>query len=79
MNWDKIKLVVTGDGSLIMVKYFKDGTIKTTMLVPPEQFEIDKLTGYLATLPAEEVFNLISEDDFWGPASLRLGNLSLNE
>ena len=77
--WDRIKLIVTGDGSLIMTKYFKDGTLKTTMLVPPEQFEINKLTGYLATLPAKEVFDLVSEEDFWGPANLWLGNLSLNE
>ena len=45
--WDTIKLILTGDGSLVMTKYYKDGP-KKTVLIPPEHFVIDKLTGYLS-------------------------------
>ena len=77
--WDTIKLIVTGDGSLIIAKYFKDGTLKSVMQVSPEQFVIDKLTGYLATLSAKQVFDLvIEEEDFSGPVNDSLDRLSLN-
>ena len=76
--WDTVKLIVTGDGILIMVKYFKDGTPRKTVLIPPEQFVIDKLTGYLATLSAKQVFDLVTEEDFLGPVNDSLDRLSLN-
>ena len=76
--WDTIKLIVTGDGSLIIVKKFKDGTLKSVMQVSPEQFVIDKLTGYLATLSAKQVFDLVTEEDFSGPVNDSLDRLSLN-
>ena len=76
--WDTIKLILTGDGSLVLTKYHKDGTPRSTVLIPPEQFVIDKLTGYLSTLSGKQVFDLVTEEDFSGPVNLSLGSLSLN-
>ena len=76
--WDTIKLILAGDGSLVLVKYYKDGTPRKTVLIPPDQFVIDKLTGYLSTLSGKQVFDLVTEEDFSGPDNLSLGSLSLN-
>ena len=75
--WDTIKLILPGDGSLVLTKYYKDGTPRKTVLIPPEQFVIDKLTGYLSTLSGKQVFDLVTEEDFPGPVNLSLGSLSL--
>ena len=73
-----MKLILAGDASLILIKRHKDGTPRKTVLIPPEQFEIDKLTGYLSTLSGKEVYDLVCEEDFLGPDNLSLDSLSLN-
>ena len=69
--WDRIKLILTGDGSLVITKYYKDGS-KKTVLVSPEHFVIDKLTGYLSTLSGKRIFDLIVEEGWLGPVELSL-------
>ena len=73
-----MKLIFAGDGSLVLVKYYKDGTPRKTVLIPPDQFVIDKLTGYLSTLSGKQVFDLVTAEDFLGPDNLSLDSLSLN-
>ena len=61
--WDNVKLILAGDGNLILIKYYKDGTPRKTVLIPPDHFVLDKLTGYLSTLSGKEVFDLVVGDD----------------
>ena len=77
--WDKVKLILAGDGSLVLIKYYKDGTPRKTVLIPPEHFVFDKLTGYLSTLSGKQVFDLVVSEDFICPNNLSLDNLSLND
>ena len=77
--WDTMKLVLAGDGSLVLIKYYKDGTPRKTVLIPPDHFVIDKLTGYLSTLSGKQVFDLVVREDFIGPNNLSLDSLSLND
>ena len=50
---------------------------KKTVLVSPEHFVIDKLTGYLSTLSGKRIFDLIVEEGWLGPVELSLDNVSL--
>ena len=76
--WDTMKLYLVGDGSLVICKYYKDGTPRKTTLIPPDQFKVDKLTGYLAKLSGKEVFDLVTTEDFLCPNNLSLDSLSLH-
>ena len=77
--WDTMKLYFAGDGSLIISKHYKDGTPRKTTLIPPDQFKVDKLTGYLAKLSGKEVFDLVTAEDSVYPDNISLDNLSLND
>ena len=77
--WDTMKLYFAGDGSLIISKHYKDGTPRKTTLIPPDQFKVDKLTGYLAKLSGKEVFDLVTAEDSLYPDNISLDNLSLND
>ena len=77
--WDTMKLYFAGDGSLIIAKHYKDGTPRKTTLIPPNDFKVDKLTGYFAKLSGREVFDLVTTEDFSCPDNLSLDTLSLND
>ena len=70
--WDTIKLFLTGDGSLVIIQSYKNGS-KKTVLVSPEHFAIGKLTGYLSTLSGKRIFDLIVEEGWLGPVELSIG------
>ena len=67
-----MKLIFAGDGSLVLCKYYKDGTPRKTTLIPPDQFVVDKLTGYLSTLSGKQVFDLVTTEDFSNADNLSL-------
>ena len=58
-----MKLYFAGDGSLIIAELNSDRTkVLATTLIPPDEFEVDKLTGYLAKLSGQEVFDLVTAE-----------------
>ena len=54
-----MRLILTGDGSLVLIKYYNDGTPRKTALLPAGTFEIAQLTGCLSTLSGKQVSDLV--------------------
>ena len=60
-----MRLYFAGDGSLIIAELNSDRTkVLATTLIPPGEFEVDKLTGYLAELSGKEVYDLVTTENF---------------
>ena len=72
-----MKLYFAGDGSLIIAELNSDRTkVLATTLIPPDELEVNKLTGYLAKLSGKEVFDLVTTENFSCPDNLSLDTLS---
>ena len=75
-----MKLYFVDDGSLIIAKLHTDGTVRSTILIPPEAFEVVRTIGcnYLSNLSGKEAFDLLTRENFSYADNLSLDNLSLN-
>ena len=75
-----MKLYFLDDGSLIIAKLHTDGTVRSTTLIPPDQFEVVRTIGshYLSSLSGKEAFDLLTTRNFSYPDNLSLDNLSLD-
>ena len=71
-----MKLILVGDGSLVLIKYYEDGTPKKSVLIPAGKFAFAELSGYLSTLTGKQVLDLV---DFICPDNLSLDNLEQME
>ena len=70
-----MKLYFLEDGSLIIVKLYTDGTVRSTTLISPKHFEVVD-SYYLRSLSGKEAFDLLTTPDFLYPDNLSLDNLS---
>ena len=69
-----MKLYFLDDGSLIITELRTDGTVSSTTLLPPDQFEVVSAieSHYICSLSGKEAF------DFLTKQNLSLDNLSLD-
>ena len=55
-----MRLYFAGDGSLIIAELNSDRTkVLATTLIPPGEFEVDKLTGYLGRIIREKKYMIL--------------------